>query len=196
MRRSDLIRLIEEFRRVSGENPPTIVGSQALHVVVDVLPEIARKSVECDFLLSSGNFGKRAEIDEKLGVLSEFQVETGFYADALGLATVVLPEGWKERLLPLLSENGELLALCLDPYDLAASKLIAGRDKDLQFLQSLIASQILNIDPFLERVVGLIAKVENDVLPNRLERFQQALENGKVCQTEVEKIKVVIGNLR
>ena len=100
MRKSDLIRLIGEYRRLSGEDLPTIVGSQALHAVVEILPEVARKSVECDFLLSVGNFGKRAEIDEKLGVFSDFQVETGFYADALGLATVVLPDGWEKRLKP------------------------------------------------------------------------------------------------
>jgi hypothetical protein len=192
VRKSDLIKLIDEFRRLSGEEPPVIVGSQALHAVVEVLPEVARKSIECDFLLSSDNFYKRAEIDEKLGVFSEFQVETGFYADALGLATVVLPDGWKERLKPLFGTDGTLLALCLDPYDLAASKLIAGREKDFLFLSSLMASEVLDVDEFLKRVLSVQSKIENDVLKNRLEKLKQSLESQHNYKDEVEKLRTAL----
>ena len=152
MRKSDLFKLIQDFKALSGEEAPIIVGSQALHAVTDTLPEVARRSVECDFLLSSGNFHMRATIDEEMGVLSNYQVVNGFFADTLGLATVVLPDGWDKRLQPFVDDENVLIALCLDPYDLAVSKLIAGRDKDIEFIEALLASELLSIDKLLEQV--------------------------------------------
>ena len=188
MRKSDLHSLILEFREVSSEDPPIIVGSQALYAFTDSLPEVARRSIECDFLLSSGNFGKRAEIDKKLGVFSEFQVENGFFADTLGMATVVLPDGWEQRLKPLAAMDGRVVALCLDVCDLAISKLIAGRDKDFRFLESLIAIELLPFDEFLERIQLARSKVENDVIENRLGKLKLTLASHRIYNNEVQKI--------
>ena len=91
MRKSDLFELIREIKEISAEEKPIIVGSQAVHAITENLPEIARKSIECDFLFFGGKSETRAAVNKKLGVFSNFQVEHGFYADALGLATVVLP---------------------------------------------------------------------------------------------------------
>ena len=135
MRKSDLFELIREINEISSEEKPIIVGSQAVHAVTEDLPEIARKSIECDFLFVGGKTETRAEINKKLGVFSNFQIEHGFYADALGLATVVLPTNWHERLQPFLDEDGKVIAYCAEIHDIAVSKLIAGREKDFQFLK-------------------------------------------------------------
>ncbi len=47
---------------------------------------------------------------EQIGFASNFQETHGYYADAVGLATVVLPAGWQERLVPLKDEAGETRA--------------------------------------------------------------------------------------
>lgn len=60
-------------------------------------------------------------------------LKTGSMRTGLGLATVTLPDGWETRLKPLLDEDGVLVACCLDIYDLASAKLVAGREKDLDF---------------------------------------------------------------
>jgi len=173
--RSDLLKLIAEFAALSGENPPVIVGSQAFYAITDRLPEIARKSIECDFLLSSANFSKRIEIDENLGVFSEFQARNGYFADALGKATVVLPKGWEDRLMPLSNENGDVVALCADPHDVAVAKIIAGREKDHEFLVSALNSELIDIAKLRDRLDLAAHKVENDTIVDRLKRFADFL---------------------
>ncbi|MGH9947027.1 MAG: DUF6036 family nucleotidyltransferase [Pyrinomonadaceae bacterium] len=172
-----MIKLILDFCETSGDNPPIIVGSQSFHAYSDHLPEIARKSVECDFMLSSSNFSKRPMIDLTLGIQSPYRVENGFFADALGLASVVLPDGWRDRLVPYHDDSGNVIALCADKHDVAVSKFIAGRDKDLEFLASALASGLIEIKQLLERLEPASDKVENDVIPDRLERFIRYLDS-------------------
>ncbi len=54
MRKSDLFELIEKINEISSEEKPIIVGSQAVHAITEDLPEIAKKSIECDFLFGFG----------------------------------------------------------------------------------------------------------------------------------------------
>src|SRR5438105_9853067 len=66
---------------------------------------------------------------------SAFQAETGFYAHPLGLGTITVPRGWEGRLIPFGREDGLLNVWALEIHDLAATKLMAGRDKDFEFLE-------------------------------------------------------------
>lgn len=176
MLRSDLIKLINDFKEASGDDPPIIVGSQSFHAFTDAIPEIARQSVECDFMLSSSNFSKRPQIDLKLGILSRYREDHGYFADALGLASVILPDGWRDRLVPYRDDSGKIIALCADRHDVAVSKFIAGREKDLEFLTSALSSDLIDIASLLGRLMLAVEKVENDVIRDRIERFIQHLE--------------------
>jgi hypothetical protein len=62
------------------------------------------------------------------------------------------PKGWKERLIPVSTPatNG-VTGLCAEPHDLAVAKLLAGRDKDLKYVRSLLASGHLKPGTLLER---------------------------------------------
>ena len=91
MRKSQLCELIKAINILAPEEIPIIVGSQAVHAAGRMTPEIVQQSIECDFLLTGGKSETRIAINKKLGVFSQYQIENGFYADALGLATVVLP---------------------------------------------------------------------------------------------------------
>lgn len=52
---------------------------------------------------------------------------------------MTLPPGWRDRLLPIENENtGGAVGWCIDPDDLAVSKLAAGREKDLEFVRALL----------------------------------------------------------
>lgn len=134
-----------------------------------------RQSIECDFLLTGGKSETRAEINKKLGVFSRFQVEHGFYADALGLAAVVLPTGWRERLLPLKDENGNVIANVAEIHDVAISKLIAGREKDFVFLKELFLRELIEMDVFLERAKLIKSMPQSEVLIPRLENLAKVL---------------------
>lgn len=193
VRKSDLHKLINEFSKLYGSETPIIVGSQALYAVTDSLPQIARRSIECDFLFATGKLHLRDEIDTRLGIASDFRVEHGFYADGLGLATVTLPDGWETRLKPLLDENSVLVALCIDIYDLVSAKLVAGREKDLDFLKSLLLSDSIDMELILNRVLLVRDKVENDTLAIRLKRLLSSLsKESSYFRTEIDKLSEFI----
>jgi hypothetical protein len=127
VRKSEVFELIRQIKAIAGDELPIIVGSQAVHLVTNFPPEIIQQSIECDFLFIKGKTETRIEINKKFGVFSNFQIEKGFYADALGIATVILPTNWQERLQPFNDENGETIALVAEIHDIAVSKLISGR---------------------------------------------------------------------
>ena len=51
----------------------------------------------------------------------------------------MLPSGWDQRLMPLSNENTDgAIGWCLEPHDLAISKLAARREKDLAYVAALL----------------------------------------------------------
>jgi hypothetical protein len=78
-------------------------------------------------------------IDGSIGEGSPFHQTFGYYAHGVGVETSVLPTGWRGRLVRVENENtGGRAGLCLEVHDLAVSKLVAGREKDLAFVASLL----------------------------------------------------------
>jgi hypothetical protein len=189
VQKSALFSLIRDLSELSENSIPIIVGSQAAYAVTERLPEIARTSIECDFLFAFGQADLREKINKQMGVLTEYQDKHGYYADAVGLATIVLPNGWEDRLRPLLDENGKVVAQCVDIYDVAASKLVAGRPKDYVFLESLFASDLILVPEFLERADLVGSKVENDVLKDRLTKLVEVLKPRHIHFEIIAQIK-------
>ena len=191
MRKSQLFELIAAIKTLAPEETPIIVGSQAVHLLTDFPPEIVRHSIECDFLIIGGKSETRAEINKKLGVFSQYQIEHGFYADALGLATVILPTDWQKRLQKLTKEDGETIANVAEIYDIAVSKLIAGREKDYVFLRELIARDYITIDKFLERAKLVKEMPQSEILIPRLENLANVLP-----KDESLKVKRFVAQLK
>jgi hypothetical protein len=175
VRKSDLFELVAAIKSLAPEEIPIIVGSQAVHFITNFPPEIVQQSIECDFLLIVGKSETRVAINKKLGVFSQYQVEHGFYADALGLATVVLPTGWEERMQSFKGEDGNMIVKVAEIHDVAASKLIAGREKDFIFLKELFLREFIKMDVFLERAKLIQAMPQSNVLTSRLENLSKVL---------------------
>ena len=67
--------------------------------------------------------------------------------------TVGKQNGWRERLVPVHNENtGGGTGLCLDIHDLAVSKLIAGREKDIDFLTGLLRHCLVRLPILRDRL--------------------------------------------
>ena len=65
---------------------------------------------------------------------SPFHETFGYYAQGVGEKTAVLPSGWKGRLVPVRGEGTRgATGWCLEVHDLVVAKLVAGREKDLDF---------------------------------------------------------------
>ncbi|MDR1421542.1 MAG: hypothetical protein LBI64_01595 [Coriobacteriales bacterium] len=96
-------------------------------------------------------------VDGSIGELSLFHDTFGVYAQGVDETTAILPSGWKDRLVTLCNENtGAGEGLCLEPYDLCASKLCAFREKDLQYVDSLLVSELINKDILIARIATIV----------------------------------------
>ena len=149
MKRSDLEHIIRAAGDVLGEDTVIIVGSQAILASLPEgsLPEDATRSLEADVLPLDDPDGSKADlIDGVLGELSNFDERFGIHGDGISPETAILPEGWRDRLIPYVNANTNgITGLCLERHDLCVSKLAAFREKDRQFVRALILAGI--VDP-------------------------------------------------
>jgi len=121
---------------ITGEKRFIIIGSQALHGKYPDAPDEIVRSAEVDLIASK--HADRTEWLNAIGQDSPFHETYGYYADPVDEATAKLPKGWKGRLVNLPEgDTGGVRGLCLDPYDLAISKYVARREKDLLFTREL-----------------------------------------------------------
>ena len=66
-----------------------------------------------------------------------------------------MPAGWKDRLIAIRNENtGGGIGLCLEVHDLAVSKLVAGREKDLGFTGALVRNGLARPEVIEERLAS------------------------------------------
>jgi len=80
----------------------------------------------------------------------------GYYSQGVGPETAVLPKDWENRLVKIQNQNADLkIGYCLDTHDLAASKLAAARDKDREFVMSMIEHGFIARETLCERLEGL-----------------------------------------
>ena len=147
IKRKDLEHIIRAAAGVTDEYEFVIIGSQAILGTYPDAPDLLLESMEAD-IYPLLNPDMADLIDGAIGELSPFDERFGYYAQGVGPETAVLPEGWQNRLVKIQNENTlSRIAYCLEPNDLAISKLAAGRDKDWVFVEALIEHRM--VDPEL-----------------------------------------------
>ena len=153
MRRSDLAHIVRAASRIVDESDVVIIGSQAILGSFDEheLPRQATFSREADVAFwDDDDEIKSDRVDGAIGEGSQFDASFGYYGQGVSISTAILPEGWRDRLVPLESpETRPGRGWCLEPHDLALSKLVAGREKDHVFVSALLEARI--VDPELLR---------------------------------------------
>ncbi len=114
-----------------------MIGSQSVLGQFPDAPASLRASMEAD--VYPLNLPERADlVDGSIGEGSFFHEQYGYFAQGVGDSTAVLPEDWKKRLVRVKNANtGGVEGLCLEVHDLAISKYVAGREKDLEFTREL-----------------------------------------------------------
>jgi hypothetical protein len=144
--------------KIVGDTQFIIIGSQSLHGKHPDLPDEIVASIEVD--LYAKNRSLRTELLNAIGQDSRFHQAYGYYADSVDDKTAVLPKGWKGRLVNLPDGDTEgVRGLCLDPHDLAISKYVARREKDIVFTRELARRGHLSQATLL----ALLAKTPVDV---------------------------------
>ncbi|MGQ0643406.1 MAG: DUF6036 family nucleotidyltransferase [Gemmatimonadaceae bacterium] len=105
-------------------------------------------------------------IDANLGELSQFQEAYGFYVHGVAIDAAVLPNGKKERTIAVQNQNTRnMTGWCVGAHDLAASKLVAYREKDRDFVRVLIVEGLVDPKELLLRIDQLPS---SDKLPAEL----------------------------
>jgi hypothetical protein len=171
MKRSDLEHLIRAAAAVTDQYEIMVVGSQSILGSVPDAPELLLRSMEADlYPLHRPDLADL--IDGAIGEGSPFDAFFGYYAQGVGPETAVLPTGWESRVVKIQNENTDLkIGYCLEPHDLAASKLAAGREKDWPFVETLLQHKLVAGSTLLARIATLpIAKANQD----RLQRWVEA----------------------
>ena len=62
-----------------------------------------------------------------------------------------------QSILGKFSHVGASKAMCLDPHDLVLSKLVANREKDIEFAEAVIAARLVELGRLIELVAALPA---------------------------------------
>jgi hypothetical protein len=136
VKKQQLDHVLRAAGAITGAARFIIIGSQALHGKYPDLPDAIVRSIEVDLIAKDEQ--ERTEWLNAIGVDSPFHEQFGYYADPVDESTAVLPKGWKGRLVNLPpGDTGEVRGLCLDPHDLAISKYVARREKDIDFTRAL-----------------------------------------------------------
>jgi len=152
MRREQLEHIIRAACGITGAPVVVIVGSQAVLGQFPDAPEELLVSIEAD-VFTLRDPADADLIDGSIGERSTFHETFGYYAHGVGRETAVLPHGWEDRLIRLENANtGGGAGLCLEVHDLAVSKLIAGRDKDLEFIHALLRRRLAETGVLAERL--------------------------------------------
>lgn len=89
-----------------------------------------------------------------------FHQTHGFYVHGVLIESAKLPDGWEQRTIPVsdpISTHGNT-GLCIEAHDLAASKLVAYRQKDKEFVRLLLIEKMIDVKILTERISSLNVK--------------------------------------
>jgi hypothetical protein len=188
MKRSDLEHVIRAAGSIADVTKLVIIGSQSILGKYPRPPASLTVSNEAD--LYPPTHPERSDlIDAVIGRDSAFHATFGYYADGVDEKTATLPEGWEARLVEINNDNTQgVSGFCLDPHDLAASKLAAGRDKDLAFVEVMISAGYIDLPTLRERAVTMPVEVQvAQLIFARISNFEEK-QSAKVSPSPGPKL--------
>ena len=170
MQRSELEHIIRASGDVAQDDEIVIIGSQSILGQFPDAPMRLLASMEAD-VYPNHNPELADKVDGAIGEGSSFHELHGYYAQSVGPETAILPSGWKDRVVVVKNENTNGIAgLCLEVHDLAISKFVAGRTKDLEFIQELIRYEMIRKDTLLTRLAGTdLQEIELNTTRSKIE---------------------------
>ena len=138
MKHHELQHIIRAAAAICEESDFIVIGSQAIHGSLPHVDESTLvRSIEAD--LYPRYAPEKSQLLNAIGEFSPFHETYGYYADGVDNTTATLPAGWEDRLIVVSGPlTNDARGWCLELHDLAISKLVAGRAKDLDFVRALV----------------------------------------------------------
>ncbi len=172
MQRSELEHIIRASGDVAQDDEIVIIGSQSILGQFPDAPLRLLMSMEAD-VYPNHRPELADKIDAAIGEGSRFHELHGYYAQGVGPETAVLPKGWSDRLVAVKNENtAGITGLCLEVHDLAISKIVAGRHKDVEFIRELIRYKM----------------IREQIMRTRLAKTDLQIEEGRRIKTKIAAI--------
>ena len=167
MTRPQLEHVLRAAGAIAQEEKLVVIGSQSILGAYPEAPPQLTVSLEVD-LYPLDNPGKADLIDGSIGERSPFHETFGYYAHGIGPETALLPYRWLSRVIEVNNTNtGGVTGLCLHPADLAVSKLLAGRAKDLEFVSAMLSTHLLERKQ-IEALIPELTEERRQLLRSRL----------------------------
>jgi hypothetical protein len=153
--RDQLEHAIRAACEVAEDAELWVFGSQSILGQHPEAPAAVRLSMEVD--VDPKNRPELADlIDGNLGEGSRFHETYGFYVHGISIESAILPRGWEGRTRAVSNENTRgFTGFCVEAHDLAASKLVAFRDRDREFVRLLLRDRLIDANR-LVRVINLL----------------------------------------
>ena len=144
MTRAQLEHVIRAAAVVSDDDHVIVFGSQSILGTHPDAPAPLLRSDEAD--ICPRTHPERWDlVDGSIGELSPFHRTFGYYAQGVEMGVATLPAGWEKRLVPVHTEATRgATGWCLEPHDLVIAKLVAGREKDLEFVEVAASAGLLD----------------------------------------------------
>lgn len=159
MNREQLAHVLRAAARIADDPDIIVLGSQSILGTADAedLPREVTLSVEADIaFIDDPDEVKADEVDGAIGEGSSFHEMYGYYGQGVVIATAVLPEGWRARVVQFDEPGAEpARGLCLEAHDLVVAKLVAGREKDRAFTVELLREGLIDADVLHDRAASL-----------------------------------------
>lgn len=179
MTRDQLEHAIRAACDVAEDTELWVFGSQALLGSVPNAPPSLRSSIEVD-VQPKNNPGMVDVVDGALGELSRFHNEFGFYVHGVSIDVANLSDGWQQRAVAVRDRirTRDCTGWCLEVHDLAVSKLVAYRDKDREFVQTMMAEGLVQSATLLRSVQAMTVSPERrDQMTAWVDRTVRELES-------------------
>ena len=152
MTRQQLEHIIRAAAGTADVHDIVVIGSQSILGTYPNAPAELTESTEAD-VFPRDTPERAIVIDGAIGEESLFHQTFGYYAHGVGEDTAILPDGWRDRLVKL--ENAATMGAvgwCLEANDLAVSKLVAEREKDLNFVGTMIRLKLVDAEMIKDRL--------------------------------------------
>jgi hypothetical protein len=152
MTRDEVAHVLRAARALTNEEEFVLVGSQAAHAGITSLPAVMQQSGEVDIYPL-----RRPEladvIDGAIGEGSPFHSTFGYYAQGVAPETAKLPRDWRRRALRISNPLTEgAVGIAPEIHDLCVSKLVALREKDLEYAEAAMEANLADPATLLKRL--------------------------------------------
>lgn len=154
MTRRQLEHIIRAAAATADAHDIVVLGSQAILGAYPDAPAQLTESIEAD-VFPKDIPERSIVIDGAIGEFSLFHQTFGYYGHGVDETTSILPDGWRDRLVKVENANtAGAVGWCLDPQDLAISKLAAGRPKDWVFVETMVRKNLSSVDEIRARLAA------------------------------------------